>query len=1019
MKRIQKLSVVLGSLFFFPFLAFSQNNCPNLDFSSGTLNLWDAYIGSCASGNYRVNPSAPIPGRHTIMDAQKLLQSGQFLDEMCNKISKVPDGFQFSARIGNSTTGADVDALEYTLTVDSNSSLLILHFAWVMEDPKHPKEQQPQFKMKVTDVNGRVLDVPCANVEFFGGEGNLQGVILACNTGSMQAKNWTTVGFSLESVMGQTIKIYFETWDCTQSGHYGYAYIVGECRPMRIDLMYCAGSSVARMTAPTGFVSYEWKRSSNPGWSADTKQISVQNPGDGETFTCNLKSELGCNSQVKTEIVKTSIDAGFFFGVKDRYGHVPIEAHNYLSWYDTCSRTATFVDKSMTFNSKKDIITWEIHGLSVVSHDSMFTYTFPDPPTNQPVTYLVRLTVQTENGCIDTSKILHYITIYPSAKVKIIGPTELCEGKSIYLTTTTLRSKFTEHHWSGVKKDGTPIPSTIGDSLLITGSGTYYLRSLDTNDCYAYDTLNITPLRPIIQGLQITNVLCWGDQTGGFSHGNITGGSEKGYISAVWTYYYPDGTPQIDLITGDTLKRDITHLIGGTVFYRDLYAGIYTFWAIDVEGCDIMDTVIITQPDSLRLFPTPHKTTCLKPNGKMYFSATGGVTPYTFSVMGPENKTGTSPIETLPKGDYIVRVIDNNKCTTEVADIVIEDTPYPKVLLDTLIGIIDETCGHGNGEIGIMTEDAPAPCIFNWTPNRNSKGELLEGEKYYHIEFLKGDDAGKGKEYKLHFVDANNCTIDTSFFVGAYPMLKVPYTVRPETCGRKDGEITLNVESGESSSVFYEWTGLSVQTNTATDLATGTYTVKISDVFCDTTIDIVVPHVDGPRADFWANTYSVPTNTIFTLTDNTSGTPQTWLWDMGDGNDLTGRIARHSYGDAGEYTVWLVAIDTNGCVDSISKVIYAYEELRVYIPNMFTPDGNGLNDTWRPVLLEYSKEGYQLSIYDRWGQRVFYTTDTEASWDGNIDGKPAQNNTVYSYRLLVRDFTGQEFEFVGHVTIMR
>jgi gliding motility-associated-like protein len=99
--------------------------------------------------------------------------------------------------------------------------------------------------------------------------------------------------------------------------------------------------------------------------------------------------------------------------------------------------------------------------------------------------------------------------------------------------------------------------------------------------------------------------------------------------------------------------------------------------------------------------------------------------------------------------------------------------------------------------------------------------------------------------------------------------------------------------------------------------------------------------------------------------------------------------------------------------------MHIYDELHVYIPNMFTPNGDNLNDTWKPVLLEHSKEGYMLTVYDRWGQRVFHTTDPDVSWDGMINGKPAQNNSIYSYRVVVRDFTGQEFEYVGHVSVMR
>jgi gliding motility-associated-like protein len=133
----------------------------------------------------------------------------------------------------------------------------------------------------------------------------------------------------------------------------------------------------------------------------------------------------------------------------------------------------------------------------------------------------------------------------------------------------------------------------------------------------------------------------------------------------------------------------------------------------------------------------------------------------------------------------------------------------------------------------------------------------------------------------------------------------------------------------------------------------------------------------------------------------------------------TGKIVYYTYGKSGDYNVFLEVTDENGCIDTISKVIHVYEELNVFVPNMFTPNGDDKNNTWKPVMSEYSKEGYQLSVFDRWGQRIFHTTNPEEAWDGTVNGKYAASNTVYSYRIIVRDFTGQEYEFVGHVTLIR
>ena len=316
---------------------------------------------------------------------------------------------------------------------------------------------------------------------------------------------------------------------------------------------------------------------------------------------------------------------------------------------------------------------------------------------------------------------------------------------------------------------------------------------------------------------------------------------------------------------------------------------------------------------------------------------------------------------------------------------------------------------------GNDTMYAPGPHTYKWTPQKNSIGKPNDANG---IGYLKPG------EYQLAFTDGFGCLDSGKYTVGAFPAPTITYTVKPEICKRKNGLITVKITSASPDSVKYQWTKgtdtvvFSTEDSIA-DLTAGTYRLVMTDAFCEIDTTIVVPHIDGPKANFVANTYTVPTSTIFTLTDDTKGTPKIWDWDMGDGNAQTGRIVRYSYEATGDYFVFLEVKDENGCIDTITKKIHVYDELHVYIPNMFTPDGNKLNDTWKPIILENSKEGYQLAVYDRWGQRVFFTTDPEEAWDGTIDGKPAENNTTYSYRLLVRDYTGQEFEYVGHVSIMR
>jgi hypothetical protein len=652
------IGLSLGVSFFMQTKLQSQN-CPNLDFSMGNFTNWTGYLGTCNSGGgTAINPAPINPSRHAIMDAQLLYQLGKLYDEKCPQIPKVPPGFAYAAKLGNASAGAEMEALEYELSVDSNNSLLLVHFAWISDDPSdHSIIELSRFTMAIKDSNGNYMpSIPCSYVE-------LHSCTLTCNPNIM-GKNWTTVGFSLEKFMGQKIKIYFETRDCVFGGHFGYAYIVAECISMKIDLMCCPHSDVARLQAPPGFIYYKWTSNMKPGIlqeGPNARQIILQNPVLNEVITCTMTSELvpGCDVEVKVAIVKTIINPYFMFGIPNSW-HPPFPVDN---WYDTCARTATFVDLSTVHNSKKDEILWEIFApnnknpICQKLNDSLFTFTFPDPYST-PVTYRVRLTVTAESGCTDTTS--QYITIFPSPKVKIEGEPEICEGEGQWLKAKAIQGKFVNHTWNWVDTGGTLQTATGVDSIEIFTRGIYILTSLDSTGCYARDTFNVTVLR-LKMNTEIEGVSCYGDASGIFEHGVVSGGSIPYY-----PYYW--------LFPKESGGYDTMPASPHGYRFTNLKAGIYICKGVDSKNCAIYGEIEIKQTDSLKISGTPYSTTCEEDNGAIIFSATGGLPPYKFSIKKddgtPVSLTSTYAANGLSAGKYIITVTDamDNK-------VIIDTTP--------------------------------------------------------------------------------------------------------------------------------------------------------------------------------------------------------------------------------------------------------------------------------------------------------------------------------------------------------
>jgi len=119
----------------------------------------------------------------------------------------------------------------------------------------------------------------------------------------------------------------------------------------------------------------------------------------------------------------------------------------------------------------------------------------------------------------------------------------------------------------------------------------------------------------------------------------------------------------------------------------------------------------------------------------------------------------------------------------------------------------------------------------------------------------------------------------------------------------------------------------------------------------------------------------------------------------------------HEFDDGGQFVITQVVTSGEGCTDSTTRVVTVSDHL-LYVPNAFTPDGDGLNDTWAPSVR--GARLYELVVIDRWGREVFRTTDPKAAWSGA--GLP---QGVYNYTIRLAEFGTYRKEYNGHVTLLR
>lgn len=182
----------------------------------------------------------------------------------------------------------------------------------------------------------------------------------------------------------------------------------------------------------------------------------------------------------------------------------------------------------------------------------------------------------------------------------------------------------------------------------------------------------------------------------------------------------------------------------------------------------------------------------------------------------------------------------------------------------------------------------------------------------------------------------------------------------------------------------------------------------------DTLFVFVFP---SPEGAFTADPDSGPRPLPVSFTNQTSGATE-YFWDFGDGQTSKEENPEHFYHDFGSFTVTLISKGPNGCPDTVLyQFIVTDNSHRILIPNVFTPNGDGVNDFF---LLEYA--GFKTlegEIYNRWGKHLATIDFLNESWNGkNKEGQEMETG-VYFYLLKGHGYDGDFYEYRGFVELLK
>ncbi len=424
---------------------------------------------------------------------------------------------------------------------------------------------------------------------------------------------------------------------------------------------------------------------------------------------------------------------------------------------------------------------------------------------------------------------------------------------------------------------------SIVDSIAGATAGTYIVTVTDANGCTLSDTTALTEPTLLQDSLIVHHVICKGEASG-------------------WIKAVPYGGSSPYSYAWNPLSQT-TDSIGG------LFAGFYDVTITDVNGCSILDTVTVTEPDTLvplitaiTFFGDVNVPCFGDSSGTVWAQVTGGTSPYTFLW---STSSANDTVFNQPAGDLELLVRDINGCSILGNTTLIQPTPFSYAPV-----IQQPKCfGDSSGYVILNTSGSVGPYSYAWSSGAttDSCGHLTSGTVYVIV------------------TDANSCRDSVGFVLPNPDSLTTPavttdfqgYSV---TCnGSSNGYIVLHVSGGDGN-YTYSWSNTAT-TDSIFGLNAGTYSVTILDgngCRKDTSVTLSEP----PALDdtLLATSFNGGVNiSCFGYNDGTAYStvtggvpPYQYLWSNGDVADSAVGLTAGTY--------YLTVTDSNGCqhTDSIT-----------------------------------------------------------------------------------------------------
>jgi gliding motility-associated-like protein len=946
--------------------------CPsNLDFELGDFSGWECRAGNATS--FPLPITGPIPGRHTIIDATTAgIDPFGFFPEMC------PNGSGFSMKLGNQSPGTQAESISYTYTIPSTLTVfsMLFYYAVVIESPGHTPANQPRFRARIIDVS-TATPLPCVNFDFIAGStpGGFQTSPIPGNLGSpVLYKDWTPVSINLNAYIGRTIMLEFITNDCLQGGHAGYAYVDVStvCNGAIQGSTVCIGDTSTTLTAPFGFQNYTWYSDITFSTIISTSQTVTFNPPPlvGTVYPVIIEPYpgFGCRDTLYATInvsprpvSNAGPDVTICEGQQVQIGGLPTAGYNYL-WTPAGQVSNPIISNPFAWNI--------------------------GPPTE----FIVR-TTDLLTSCISYDSAI-ITSFFVDTALQVTGKQVYCAGDPA-AGTLSVNGTVSSVQWY----DGAvPIPGATGLNYQPTTSGNYWAAVMQSGctDSTRTEVFTINPLPVSIAGPDAS--ICTNNQT-------IQLGAPP---NPAYTYSW---TPASQ-VSNAAIADPVAWAIGATT------TEFIVNTTDPLSGCNTYDTTYITG----RVVDT---TILL--NGKNDFcnnDPAGGILSVNNAVTAVQWYDGATPIpgatgisyQPLITGNYWAQ-LQQNGCTDSTVTIpfAIHAVPLPSFTLSSDTGCITN---HSFLFTNTSTVSDGSALSYLWKFSDGSGQTVTNAVKTF---LTVGN-----YTVKLITTTSFGCKDSTAnSIVHVLPNVNANFTWDSICTSRPAYFYNLSLENG-SVQVNYNWTfNNGGPGSTLKDPLPVIYTIVgktdvtliLTALGCENDPDTITKqitcNVQQPGIRYRDVTVPQGSSQFIHVRDSI-GNIFNWRPQL----QLSRYDARYTEFFAVDDVKYMIDIsDIHTCVTIDTMQMLVLKKPGFYLPTAFTPNGDGLNDEVQPYLIGM-KGLKSFSVFNRWGNLIFYTTTYGKKWNGKFQGVE-QNPGVYVWILEFYNSDNKKVTERGTITLIR